>query len=465
MAIKVLLFLFFSLFLFISPAKVSATDKFINLVYPVRSRDLWQENKLSHLDNAFKELRDRKLKSTWLLQYDTLKDTDLINKVEKDCPKCELGLFLEVSEVLATDANVSFKIGEGHWYRPDKIFLSGYSLLEREKLIDKQFEKFKAIFGHYPISVGVWYIDPFSLNYLVDKYNVSGFVSVADQYDTDGQRYWGKPFGSPYYPQKLNALAPANSLDNKLNIVGIQWAQRHPTDSLGVGPHFSQFSLQANDYKNNKKDTAYFENLADLYLDNPNNPSPQITVGLEVGQELQVFWDEHLKQLDYIVKKEGTTVLTMSEFSSWYKETIPGVSPKNSITDGTTTWVNNPCFRAAYKNGKPFDIRSYDDSNVSPDVFGPDADHFIDREIIEVSKIPNCSTNFNTRVYGLKIMMKLMSEKLLQPLLILKWSNINGSKVIGLQLGKEQIFGYWAGKGIGTYHFPFQTLSKFRSVR
>jgi hypothetical protein len=291
---------------------------------------------LEKIDATLVNLRQKGLPSTWLFQYDALVDNELISKIKNDCRRCEFGLFLEVSENLATNADVSYTIGQGHWYRPDKIFLSGYSLHNRQKLIKEQFEQYKKIFGRYPVSVGAWYVDPFSLKYIVDQYGVTSYVSVADQFDTDGQRYWGKPWGVPFYPQKYSTLVPANSLENKLDIVQIQWAQRHPTDSYGKGPHFSQFSLQANDYINNGKNTDYFKSLIDQYVFNNQNPFGQITVGLEAGQELFSFESEHVKQIDYIknISDEGKVkVLTMSQFSAWYKQFFPKLSPSMVISD------------------------------------------------------------------------------------------------------------------------------------
>lgn len=443
-AIKKILISLTFLLLFFPPEVVASENKFITLIYPVRSRELWQDKNLSKLTNIFYELKKRKLKSTWLLQYDTLEDKQLVNKIKQGCSKCEFGLFLEVSENLATDSNVSYVLGDGHWYRPDKIFLSGYSLSDRVQLLETQFEKFKKTFGSYPKSVGVWYLDPFSQNFVEKKYGVKSVVSVADQYDTDGQRYWGRPWGVAYYSQKYSTQAPANSLKNKSGVVQLQWAQRHPSDAFGSGPKFSQFSLQANDYINNKKDTEYFKNLADLYLESTG----QITIGLEVGQELLGFWDEHLRQLDYVANFKN---LTQSEYSAWYQKTYPMLSPETRVSDGKTSWINTSLQRTS-----KLDTRNYDCVIVSKDILEKDKDTFIDRE---VGKSCGDDTNLD-----LKIHLKLLSETFQKPLAIIKWSTINGSKIIGVQTGKETLFAFWAGRGVQSFHFPFQTLAKFKSL-
>ena len=159
---------------------------FLTLIYPVRGRDLWPSHDLKQVDVP-------SFPSTFLLQYDALTDKDLVKKLRL-CKDCEFGIFYEVSEKLATDTLTPYILGSGHWSRPDKIFLSGYSLLQRMRMIDFVAKTFNDIFGYYPKTVGAWYLDSFSLNYLVNKYGVSGYISVADQYDTDAQRYWGKPW-------------------------------------------------------------------------------------------------------------------------------------------------------------------------------------------------------------------------------------------------------------------------------
>lgn len=432
-------------------------QSFVTLIYPVRGRNLWGDKSLTHLDDIFGELNIKKFPSTWLLQYDALKDNELAAKIKKDCPRCEFGLFLEVSEILATDSDVSYTIGEGHWYRPDKIFLSGYSLSEREILLKKYFDVFKEKFGENPKSIGVWYLDPFSLNYVADNYGVSGFVSVADQFDTDGQRYWGKPWGTPFYSQKYDTLAPANNLANKSVVVQLQWAQRHPSEAFGTGPKISQNSLQANDYINNQKDTEYFKTLLDIYLFNPKNPFGQATIGLEVGQELSAFFPEHVNQLSHLSSLERVKFLTMSEFSDWYKKTYPFLSPKTQISDGKTTWINRPCERVS-----ELDKRNYSSVIISKDLLAKDQNTFLDRQV--GSKNQKCGSMSGQENLELKIQAQLLKEKIKQPLSIFKWSNISGARIFGVQIGKEEIFGYWAGKGIGNYHFPFQTLAKFKSL-
>lgn len=418
---------------------------FLTLIYPVRGRDLWPDHSLKQVD-----VPDHP--ATFLLQYDALTDTDLVKKLRL-CQNCEFGIFYEVSEKLATDTLTPYILGSGHWSRPDKIFLSGYSLLERMRIIDLVAKTFHEVFGYYPKTVGAWYLDSFSLNYLVDKYHVSGYISVADQYDTDAQRYWGKPWGTPFYPQKYNSLASASHLNNKLDLVEIQWAQRHPTDGFCPGVPCSQNSLQANDYINNKKGTDYFEKLLNIYL-NKDNPFNQATIGMEVGQELSSFKDEHIKQLE-ILKTKNLEPVTVSQFTQWYKKSYPNLSPKMVVTDGYTTWENTSNSRKGIQDNKIVDFKNYDLVSPYTDAFSIDRNKFLSREV----------TNTNTHMnMDFLVKKELLGEIIAEKLSFLRYSVIDGHKVIGIQTSPTTLFGFWQTKGLGEYEFQFQTLAQFKSL-
>jgi hypothetical protein len=62
------------------------------------------------------------------------------------------------------------------------------------------------------------------------------------------------------------------------------------------------------------------------------------------------------------------------------------------------------------------------------------------------------------------ISQKLWLEKIASHFSIFKFSNINGADIMGIQTSKTSLFGFWSGRGVGFYNFPFQTLSKFRDL-
>ncbi|MBI3282662.1 glycosyltransferase family 39 protein, partial [Candidatus Curtissbacteria bacterium] len=119
------------------------SPKFITLVNPVRPRQLWNEQSIKVIEEQQKLITDRGLKSTWLISYENLFDKEVVDLFKKQ--DHEIGAFLEVSEKWATDSRVVYKIDEGDYYRPDKVFLSGYSPFDRGKLIKSYFKKFKEV--------------------------------------------------------------------------------------------------------------------------------------------------------------------------------------------------------------------------------------------------------------------------------------------------------------------------------
>lgn len=377
-----------------SPSNVLAfeTNHYVTIVHPVRGRNLWQSDE--SVKNQINLIRKNHLPSTWLLQYDVITDNQN-SKLFKELPvNQELGVFLEVSERLATDSNVPYIYGSGDWARADKVLFSGYTPAERERMIDILFETFKDRFGYYPVSVGAWYIDTVSLNYLSQKYKIKAAMDVSDQYQTDTYGVWGQPWGAPYYPSQFNSIMPANSIADRLDMVKIQWAARDPVRGYGLKATDSIYSVQANDYVGNNLNTTYFQKLAQAYLLFPN-PITQLTVGLEAGQEGAVYYDEYEKQLSFLVdlaQKENLSFLTMSSFAKDYQKQFPNYSPSFFVHD---TDVSNPHIEAFWYSNKSYriglllkdkslfirDLRLYNIPFLYGDIFTNDKNHLLKRVI------------------------------------------------------------------------------------
>lgn len=350
--------------------------KFVVVASPVRPRYLWNDQSIGVIESQIKAINDKNLKATWLLSYENLFDREIVN-LFKSQREHEVGAYLEVSEKWATDSRVVYKISEGDYYRPDKVFLSGYSPQDREKLIKTYFKKFSQVFNYSPKSAGAWYIDANSQN-LLSRLGVTSALTVSDQFDTDAASIWGKYWAMPFYPSKLNSLEPAKSQSEKLPIVNLQWAQRDLMAGYGREIKDSRQSIQANDYVNNGYDTTYFMNLLENYLANAKaNDFLQITLGLEAGQEAQRFAAEFERQLDIISQKQKTDqvdVTTMEEFANWYHQKYPGVSPSHLLAKNDSFWYMTPKFRVAvFKENnavKIKDLRYYDQTIFDDTYYG-----------------------------------------------------------------------------------------------
>lgn len=384
------------LFLILLPKQIiaSETGRYVTIVSPVRSSSLWQSTE--SVRKQINLISDYKLPATWLLQYDLL-DDDKLSLFKSLSSNQEIGVFLEVSEKLATDAYDAYLLGDGDWARADKVLLSGYTPEARKRMIDKVFEKFKKQLGYYPSSVGAWYTDSLSLNYLVDKYHIQAVLNVADQYQTDTYGLWGQPWGVPYYPSRLNSLTPAEDNSTKLDTVKIQWAQRDPVRGYGLNVTDSIYSVQANDYINNNLDFDYFKKLSQIYLDAPNELS-QLTIGLETGQEGAVFLDEFKKQLQFLIDLQNKGKLsfqTMQSFAEKFKKQFKTTSYNFLVhgrdyfdTDTVAYWYSTKLYRIGLiQQGENLylrDLRLYENPILFEDIFDKDSQHVLKKIIPSV---------------------------------------------------------------------------------
>src|SRR3989344_5129524 len=375
---KKLLLLGFFLFSFvITPSTVAAGNSFVSVVNPVRGSEFWEmkdQKPETAVLGQIEILESFNLPATWLIRFDALDDQNIIQGLKKRSSD-EKGLFLEITPTWTDQAEVPYR-KSASWHSAGSAFLTGYERPEREKLIEAAFEKFKTIWGSYPQSVGAWWIDSYSLEYMQEKYGIVSALIVSDQYSTDNYQIWGQYFSTPYYPSKNNALHPAQNLENKLDVVMTQWAPRDPVNSYGNGVAESTFSVQANDYIDyHKLDTKYFSSLIDIYTKQQFNSFAHVVVGLENSYEWSKYADEYGKQLKILAEKaknDQFSVIPLKDFVLWYKLNFPKLSPAQLIIADDplgsfkkTVWFMNPYYRVGWfynLDGSVFrDIRQYID--------------------------------------------------------------------------------------------------------
>ncbi len=342
------------------PAQADTDDRYITIVNPVRLSK-YNHDPVESLKAQYAIVLKYNLPATWLFTYDALNNKELSAETKKMVANQEQGVFLEISPFFAKNSGVGYN-QSGSWHFARSVFLSGYVQNDRKKLIDTIFEKFKQEFGQYPKSVGAWWIDSFSLDYMQQKYGITANLSCSDQFSTDNYQIWGTYWSVPYYPNKINAAIPANSLDNKIKVVTLQWAAREPKR----GYSSSLYSTQDYFTTEEKYNTDYFSRLVDTYLDTSNSFS-QITVGLENDFPKETFSGEFENQLKVLLAKKAK-FKTMAEFSDWYLHKFPSASPAHQIGDDKFIWYQSPYYRVGIDLATHtiVDLRAYPENFREP---------------------------------------------------------------------------------------------------
>ncbi len=314
---------------------VYASDqRFVVIINPVRGNDFWQLKRQAPKDFVILQkriLQERNIKATWLLRPDVLFSPEMSDFfAKKKFRNDELGIFLEVTPSWAEHSEVRY-VSKGSWSLASQVFLSGYNLDERKKLVRTAFNKFKETFGYYPKTVGAWHVDPYTASLVKQKYHIQAILVCTDQFSTDGYQIWGGWWGVPFYPSRENLLIPAANEKDKLGAVVLWWAARDPLNGYGPSVFDSTFSIQANDYLTyHHLGIDYFSKLADLYLFPQKGNFGQLTVGLENDNDIEKYGGEFEKQIK-VLEEKGVAFVTASEFAAWYKRAFPHLSPSSQI--------------------------------------------------------------------------------------------------------------------------------------
>ncbi len=398
---KVYFLLSFVLSFFCLTKTAFASEKFVTVVNPVRISS-YTKNPSESISAQQKVVSSFNLPTTWLFTYDSFQNKELVETVSHFPRQDEFGIFLEVSEALANKALVPYKKPE-HWYHPNTLFLSGYAQSDRIKIIDTVFNSFKQTFGYYPTSVGSWWTDSFSLSYMHDKYGVTANLMCSDQFSTDNYQLWGQYWGAPFYPTQLHAGIPADS-QNKIDVVNIQWAYRDPLN----GYSSSLFSTQ--DYFTTDKNLNidYFKKLLNVYLHQPDNSFGQVVVGLESDFDPSAYTGEYTKQLEFVSqlrKNEEVQVVTMNDFSRWFRNTFTETPPMHFSSNDllgssqVVEWYENSRYRMGirYVPGEQkisvFDWREYSPNFYEPYFVSPNRNNHLS---IVIPSIIDRQMNANT---------------------------------------------------------------------
>ncbi len=176
---------------------------YVDLIEPVREQ--------------IRIMKEQNLRGTFLLQYDALispEFTDMLTCL--DPTQFEIGVWFEVVQPQVEAIGLKWT-GRFPWdWHTHCGFSVGYTKVEREKLVDELYSRFKSIFGYYPKVFGSWLFDSHTARYVCDKYGADAFCNCKEQYGTDGYTLWGGYYGQGYFPGRKNVFLPAQSAENRL---------------------------------------------------------------------------------------------------------------------------------------------------------------------------------------------------------------------------------------------------------
>ena len=326
---------------FIALAQDQESPRIINIINFIRQTDYRLENADSLLFDAVEHqlaLSNRyNFPTTFLFQYDALinpKYQELMkNQLSEDS---ELGAWWEITQPHVEAAGIKWR-GEHRWVSTANVaFTPGYTPAERKKLVDVYMAKFKEIYGSYPKSVGSWFIDAYTLQYMHDKYGIVASTNCKDQVGTDGYTLWGGYWNQGYYPSKENAYMPAQTEGNQIPVPIFRMLGSDPMYQYdtGIGTQYQSVISLEPVYPESGKNRNWVEYFLETIV---KRPSLAFNYA-QAGQENSFTWSEMSEGLemqfplfDSLRAAGEIRVETLEETGRWFKDQFP-LTPATAIT-------------------------------------------------------------------------------------------------------------------------------------
>ncbi|MBQ6254730.1 MAG: hypothetical protein IJK05_08815 [Bacteroidales bacterium] len=331
---------------------------FIRYTEP-RSEEITEEVLYQTVVSQADDLRSKGLIGTYLLQYDALIDPSYQKLMREEMARgCEVGAWWEITQPHVEDSGLVWR-GRFPWdWHAHVGFSVGYTMAERERLVDVYMEKFKEIFGDYPKSVGSWFIDAGTLAYLYDKYSIDASCMCRDQVGTDGYTLWGGYWNGGFYPSRQNGYMPAQTEDGDIHVPVFRMLGSDPIYQYeaGVGGVVQSVATLEPVYKEGGGDPDWIDWFFRMFTKEPHLGYNYV----QVGQENSFTWNA--MQVGFVIQtgllaklsEEGKIrVETLGDTGRWFKESYPRTPPTSVITTEDTRdsgrktlWFNCRNYRA-----------------------------------------------------------------------------------------------------------------------
>jgi len=369
-----------------SAKDAAASPRIINIVNFIRQTDYRLDNADSLMFDAVQKqiaLSNKyNFPTTFLFQYDSLINSEYQQLMKTQLgDNCELGAWWEITQPHVEAAGIPWR-GEHSWVSTANIaFTPGYTKAEREKLVDVYMAKFKEIYGRYPVSVGSWFIDSHTLQYMYDKYGIVASCNCKDQVGTDGYTLWGGYWNQAYYPSRLNAYMPAQTEKQQIPVPVFRMLGSDPMYQYDAGcgtAYQGVISLEPV-----YRDAGMNRQWVDYFLESIVNEPCLAFNYAQAGQENSFTWSAMGKGLEMqfavydSLRNAGKIKLeTLGESGRWFRKQF-STTPATAITvmkdvrgkDNKSVWYNSRYYRANLfweKDGFCFrDIHLFDENYKS----------------------------------------------------------------------------------------------------
>lgn len=339
------------------------------------------------------------LPATWLLQYDSLCLGPFVEFLKREMPPThEAGLWFEMNELHCKAAGVEWRGRPGYeWdWQPSVAFSIGYTVDERNRLIDEAVRKFRQRFGVGPRSVASWNLDSHTIQRFV-SHGVDAFAVCRDQIATDGFTIWGGPIAG-YYPSRTNAWSPAVTQRDQIHTPVLRMLGQDPVyyyDNVAV-PYPDTMEPAWPTGRNRHFIDAFFKMLLD-------NPAGEFAYA-QLGQENSFGWPDmaegfamQMELLGGLKNRAGCHIETMSETGRRFKGTFK-VTPNQAQVQledplqrdpaERSIWFQNRNYRANLhiRGDRPYlrDVFVYRDGFSQPFLDAATRDHQLDQRQLAV---------------------------------------------------------------------------------
>jgi len=348
-----------------SQASITGQEpRIVNMIYFVRF--LEPRDPLITPDTLFKatersadQLEKYGLEGTFLLQYDALIAPNYQMLMRKLREKGnDIGAWWEITEPHVKAAGMEWR-GRYPWdWHVNVGFSSGYTIQEREKLVDVYMSEFRKIFGEYPTSIGSWFIDAHTIRYFYEKYNIQAVCICRDQIGTDGYTFWGGYWNQAFYPSRYNCYMPAQTKENQIPVPVFRMLGSDPAyqyDS-GIGNNVQGVITLEPVYPESGGSKEWVEWFFKSMFTDPALGFNYVQAGQENSFTWSAMKDGLSIQVPLIADyaKNGIIkVETLTQSGQWYRKKYP-LTASTALSalsdyraeDRKTVWYNSRFYRA-----------------------------------------------------------------------------------------------------------------------